>query len=99
MGKSSEQQWEHFEKEEAQYQKRVEAILWKEGHVAWDQQQAGFKVILYGGLTFVYFKDPGDLYNNREQRAKVIKYQEALHKNDIRLDFYDEDPSTPYLIG
>ncbi len=85
--------------EDAQYKKYVEALLWKEGHGAADQQQAGFRVIEYTGLTFVFFQNPGHLYDDQMRIAKVKQYQEALSKHHIHLNFFDEDPFAPYLCG
>ena len=94
-----EKSWQQLREEDVQYQKYVESLLRKEGHGAADQQQAGFSVTEHMGLTFVFFHDPSHLYKDQMRIAKVKQYQEALSKHNIHLNFFDNDPSDPYLCG
>ncbi len=99
MEKSLEQRIEQFELEEEAHQRKVETLLLEAGFPAADGQRAGFKVIQYTALTFIFFSDPSVRSDHLSRIAEIRRYQESLREKGIALSFYDEDPSHPYLCG
>ena len=99
MDKFERKAMRNFEREQDNYHRRIRTILWINGYLEGKERTPGFKVLEHNGLTSITFEDAGGKFNNKMRQDQVKGYQEALKENRINLDFYDEDPKNPYLIG
>jgi hypothetical protein len=78
-------EFEESECEMEQHRKEINAWLCKAGF-------AGCKIILYGGLIFIFNNDK----TKKKQLRWLNKYSEVLRKYDIEATVYD-DQHNPYI--
>lgn len=76
---------DEFIREEEQYRKRIESLLWKAVYT-------GYTIMPYGGLIFITNKAK----TKKEQLKWLKKYSELLRTYGIEATVYDEKPE-PYI--